>query len=41
MQNVGLSGHRNGDLLNYDTPVWEVSGSGPVGSQSKYWSADL
>ena len=28
------------DLLSFDTPVWEVSGSGP-GCQSGYRSGDL
>ena len=34
------SGYRSGDLQNYDTQLWEVSGSGP-GCQSGYRSGDL
>ena len=33
-------GYRSGDLLRYDTPVWEVSGSGS-GCKGVYRSGDL
>ena len=34
------SGYKSGDLLSFETTVWEVSGSGP-GCQSGYRRCDL